>query len=176
MQCRCEDGQFFNSLGQAKVSVVAIAQGASERNISAVVERDDLSLASQAAHDGFTLSDTKAAVAIICTGQVGTAFIKQWILTDITSMIFFGYHRFPLGDHCFFIRHHQFPLGYHWFSSDIIYNFLSMDFNGYHINEFYRISSIPVGWPLIFIRHHQFPFGYHWFSSDIIYNNFINGF
>jgi len=70
-------GQFFNSLGQAKVSVVAIAQGASERNISAVVERDDLSLALQAAHDGFTLSDTKVAVAIIGTGQVGTAFIKQ---------------------------------------------------------------------------------------------------
>jgi len=63
-------GRFFNALGRAQVNVIAIAQGSSERNISAVVPREDLSRALRAAHAGFTLSDTTVAVGIIgCPGN-----------------------------------------------------------------------------------------------------------
>eukprot|EP00930_Biecheleria_cincta_P003260 TRINITY_DN104183_c0_g1_i1.p1 TRINITY_DN104183_c0_g1~~TRINITY_DN104183_c0_g1_i1.p1 ORF type:complete len:995 (-),score=208.30 TRINITY_DN104183_c0_g1_i1:191-3175(-) len=70
-------GRFFNALGRAKVNVAAIAQGSSERNISAVVERADLSRALRAAHAGFTLSSTAVTVGIIGTGMVGTQLIQQ---------------------------------------------------------------------------------------------------
>jgi aspartokinase/homoserine dehydrogenase 1 len=70
-------GSFFNALGRAKVNVIAIAQGSSERNISAVVERDELGRALRAAHDGFTLSDTTIAVGIIGTGNVGSELMRQ---------------------------------------------------------------------------------------------------
>jgi aspartokinase/homoserine dehydrogenase 1 len=70
-------GRFFNALGRAKVNVVAIAQGSSERNISVVVPRDDLSRALRAAHAGFTLSDMTVAVGIIGTGMIGTELIRQ---------------------------------------------------------------------------------------------------
>jgi len=70
-------GRFFNSMGKAKVNVIAIAQGSSERNISAVVPHEDLSRALRAAHDGFTLSDMTMAVGIIGSGKVGTELIRQ---------------------------------------------------------------------------------------------------
>mmetsp|Transcript_39241 Transcript_39241/g.121649 ORF Transcript_39241/g.121649 Transcript_39241/m.121649 type:complete len:984 (+) Transcript_39241:416-3367(+) len=70
-------GRFLNSLGKAKVNVIAIAQGSSERNISTVVAREDLSRALRAAHAGFTLSDMTVAVGIIGSGKVGTELLKQ---------------------------------------------------------------------------------------------------
>eukprot|EP00929_Paragymnodinium_shiwhaense_P068737 TRINITY_DN34623_c0_g1_i1.p1 TRINITY_DN34623_c0_g1~~TRINITY_DN34623_c0_g1_i1.p1 ORF type:complete len:1035 (-),score=318.15 TRINITY_DN34623_c0_g1_i1:131-3235(-) len=70
-------GRLFNSLGRSKVNVVAIAQGASERNISVVVDRSQLARALRAAHDGFTLSDMTVAVGIIGTGKVGTELLRQ---------------------------------------------------------------------------------------------------
>jgi len=70
-------GRFFNSLGRAKVNIVAIAQGSSERNISAVVSREDLSRALRASHAGFTLSDMTMAIGIIGSGQVGTELMRQ---------------------------------------------------------------------------------------------------
>jgi len=70
-------GKFFQSLGRAQVNIIAIAQGSSERNISAVVERDELSRALRAAHDGFTLSDMTLAVGIIGSGAVGSELVRQ---------------------------------------------------------------------------------------------------
>lgn len=70
-------GRFFNALGRAKVNVAAIAQGSSERNISAVVDRKDLSRALIASHAGFTLSSTAVEVCIIGTGMVGTQLMEQ---------------------------------------------------------------------------------------------------
>eukprot|EP00435_Cladocopium_sp_Y103_P067038 s148_g29.t1 len=55
-------GRFFNALGQSKVNIVAIAQGSSERNISAVVSRDELPLALKATHDAFLLKETSVSV------------------------------------------------------------------------------------------------------------------
>eukprot|EP00931_Biecheleriopsis_adriatica_P023644 TRINITY_DN14888_c0_g1_i3.p1 TRINITY_DN14888_c0_g1~~TRINITY_DN14888_c0_g1_i3.p1 ORF type:complete len:1013 (-),score=218.24 TRINITY_DN14888_c0_g1_i3:55-3093(-) len=71
-------GRFFNALGRAKVNIVAIAQGSSERNISAVVSRDELSRALRAVHAGFTLSETTVAVGIIGSGMVGTELMRQF--------------------------------------------------------------------------------------------------
>lgn len=70
-------GRFFNSLGRAKVNIIAIAQGSSERNISAVVPQADLSRALRAAHAGFTLSDMTMAVGVIGSGKVGTELLRQ---------------------------------------------------------------------------------------------------
>jgi len=70
-------GRFFNALGRASVNVIGIAQGSSERNISAVVPREDLSRALRAAHAGFTLSDMTIAVGIVGSGLVGTQLMKQ---------------------------------------------------------------------------------------------------
>jgi len=70
-------GRFFSSLGQAKVNVIAIAQGSSERNISAVVPRAELSRALRAVHSVFTLSDVTVAVGIIGSGMVGTQLLKM---------------------------------------------------------------------------------------------------
>jgi len=70
-------GRFFDALGRAKVNVVAIAQGSSERNISVVIKRDDLSRALRAVHAGCALSELQVSVAVIGTGQVGTELLKQ---------------------------------------------------------------------------------------------------
>jgi aspartokinase/homoserine dehydrogenase 1 len=69
--------RFFNALGRAKVNVVAIAQGASERNVSVVVSKKDLSRALRAVHSGFTLSEMNIAVGVIGTGLIGTEVMKQ---------------------------------------------------------------------------------------------------
>ncbi|CAJ1427382.1 unnamed protein product [Effrenium voratum] len=72
-------GRFFNGLGQSKVNIVAIAQGSSERNISAVVSRDELSLALKATHDAFLLKETNISVSVIGSGQVGSAFLQKLV-------------------------------------------------------------------------------------------------
>jgi aspartokinase/homoserine dehydrogenase 1 len=70
-------GRFFSALGRAKVNVVVIAQGSSERNISAVVPRDELSRALRAVHAGLALSELQVSVALIGAGRVGTGLLNQ---------------------------------------------------------------------------------------------------
>ncbi|MEP0368164.1 MAG: bifunctional aspartate kinase/homoserine dehydrogenase I [Cyclobacteriaceae bacterium] len=71
-------GQMFNVLGRNGVSLKAIAQGSSERNISAVIAREDLDKALNVLHESFFLSDNKRInLFIIGTGNVGKAFINQ---------------------------------------------------------------------------------------------------
>jgi aspartokinase/homoserine dehydrogenase 1 len=71
-------GQMFNVLGRNGVSIKAIAQGSSERNISAVIARDDLDKALNVLHESFFLSDSKRInLFIIGTGNVGKAFVDQ---------------------------------------------------------------------------------------------------
>jgi aspartokinase/homoserine dehydrogenase 1 len=70
-------GRFFSALGRAKVNVVAIAQGSSERNISAVVPRDELSRALRAVHAGLALSELQVSVAVIGAGRVATGLLNQ---------------------------------------------------------------------------------------------------
>ncbi|MES3630177.1 MAG: bifunctional aspartate kinase/homoserine dehydrogenase I [Longimonas sp.] len=68
---------FFGALGQAGVNVRAMAQGSSERNITAVVDGDDATRALRAAHAGFYLSNHTLSVGIIGPGNVGGALLAQ---------------------------------------------------------------------------------------------------
>jgi aspartokinase/homoserine dehydrogenase 1 len=68
---------FFGALGDAGVNVRAIAQGSSERNISAVVDGDDAPRALRAAHAGFYLSKRTLSIGVIGAGNVGGALLDQ---------------------------------------------------------------------------------------------------
>src|SRR5687767_7492541 len=70
-------GQVFNALGSASVNVHAIAQGASERNISVVVDQKDATRALRAVHSGFYLSPHTISIGVIGPGAVGRALLEQ---------------------------------------------------------------------------------------------------
>lgn len=80
--------RLFGALGRAGVNVRAIAQGASERNISAVIDGADSARALRAAHSAFYLSPRTISVGLIGPGQVGGQFLDQlaegleWISAD----------------------------------------------------------------------------------------------
>jgi bifunctional aspartokinase / homoserine dehydrogenase 1 len=69
--------RFFGTLGRARINVRAIAQGSSERNISAVVDAGDTTRALRAAHSGFYLSSKTISVGLIGPGTVGGALLDQ---------------------------------------------------------------------------------------------------
>ena len=69
--------RFFGTLGRAGINIRAIAQGSSERNISAVVDSEDATRALRAAHSGFYLSAKTLSIGLIGTGTVGGALIRQ---------------------------------------------------------------------------------------------------
>lgn len=68
-------GRMFGTLGRARVNVRAIAQGASEHNISAVIADEDAALAVQALHESFALRRTRAHIFVIGTGGLGTRLL-----------------------------------------------------------------------------------------------------
>src|SRR5215470_8301087 len=67
----------FTALGAAGVNVRAIAQGASERNISAVVEGRNATRALRAVHAGLYLSPHTLSIGIIGPGAVGSVLLEQ---------------------------------------------------------------------------------------------------
>ena len=67
----------FNSLGNASISVRAIAQGASERNISVVVDGKVGAKALRAVHAAFYLSPNTMSIGLIGPGIVGSALLRQ---------------------------------------------------------------------------------------------------
>ncbi len=67
----------FNSLGAASINVRAIAQGASERNISVVIDGPDATKALRAAHAGFYLSPHTLSIGVIGPGTVGRVLLAQ---------------------------------------------------------------------------------------------------
>jgi aspartokinase/homoserine dehydrogenase 1 len=67
----------FNSLGAAAISVRAIAQGASERNISLVVEGKFAAKALRAVHAAFYLSPNTLSIGLIGPGTVGRVLLAQ---------------------------------------------------------------------------------------------------
>lgn len=69
--------RFFGTLGRAGINVSAIAQGSSERNISAVVASDDATRALRAAHSGFYLSAKTLSIGLIGPGTVGGVLLDQ---------------------------------------------------------------------------------------------------
>ena len=71
-------GRMFSALGKNGVNVVAIAQGSSERNISAVIPQVDASKALNALHEAFFLSDRKLLnVFLVGTGLIGSSLIEM---------------------------------------------------------------------------------------------------
>jgi len=70
-------GRFFGTLGRAGINIRAIAQGSSERNISAVVDSDDSTRALRAAHSGFYLSAKTISIGLIGAGNVGATLLSQ---------------------------------------------------------------------------------------------------
>lgn len=70
-------GQFCHALAQANVNIRAIAQGSSERNISVVVNRQQINRALRAVHAGFYLSNKTIGIGIIGHGVVGNALLQQ---------------------------------------------------------------------------------------------------
>ena len=67
----------FSSLADAGVNVRAIAQGASERNISVVISERETTKALRAVHASFYLSPHTVSIGLIGPGLVGGALIDQ---------------------------------------------------------------------------------------------------
>jgi aspartokinase/homoserine dehydrogenase 1 len=70
-------GRFFGTLGSARINVRAIAQGASERNISAVIDAKDMTRAIRAVHSSFYLSAKTVSIGLLGPGLVGGALLDQ---------------------------------------------------------------------------------------------------
>src|SRR5574337_1123706 len=73
--------RLLGGLAQARVNVRAIAQGASERNISVAVAGTDATRALRAAHAAFWLSPQTISIGVIGPGQVGRALLAQLAAT-----------------------------------------------------------------------------------------------
>lgn len=69
--------RFLGTLARAGVNLRAIAQGASERNISVAIAAADQTKALRAAHAGFWLSPQTISVGVIGPGKVGSALLDQ---------------------------------------------------------------------------------------------------
>ncbi len=71
-------GKMFSTLGKNNINIRAIAQGASEKNISAVVSEKDVKKALNSLHERFFESNTKQLnVFITGVGNVGEKLIEQ---------------------------------------------------------------------------------------------------
>lgn len=71
-------GKLFNTLGRNGISVIACAQGATETNISFVIESPNLTKALNVIHDSFFLSETQVLnLFIVGIGNVGRRLISQ---------------------------------------------------------------------------------------------------
>ena len=70
-------GKIFAALGAAAVNIRTIAQGASERNISVVIDARHSTRALRAVHAGFYLSPHTVSIGLIGPGLVGGALLDQ---------------------------------------------------------------------------------------------------
>lgn len=71
-------GKLFNTVGRNGINVIACAQGASETNISFVIEKKSLRKALNVIHDSFFLSECQVLnLFLIGIGNVGRSLIKQ---------------------------------------------------------------------------------------------------
>jgi len=71
-------GKFFHALGRNGVNVVAIAQGSSETNISAVISAQDEAKALNAIHDAFFYTHQRTVnLFIVGTGLIGGTLLDQ---------------------------------------------------------------------------------------------------
>ncbi|MFQ6371302.1 bifunctional aspartate kinase/homoserine dehydrogenase I [Shewanella sp. YIC-542] len=69
--------KFFQALAQASVNIVAIAQGSSERSISAVIEQRKTPHAIKACHQGFFDVQQYLDVFLVGAGNIGAGLLAQ---------------------------------------------------------------------------------------------------
>lgn len=71
-------GKMFSTLGRNNVNIRAIAQGSSERNISAVIKKEDVKKALNTLHEEFFEENIKQLnLFVMGVGNVGSKFLKQ---------------------------------------------------------------------------------------------------
>ncbi|MDR3333659.1 MAG: bifunctional aspartate kinase/homoserine dehydrogenase I [Treponema sp.] len=71
-------GKVFHALGRNGVNVIAIAQGSSELNISAVISRQDEAKALNAIHEAFFLSGIRSVnLFLVGIGHIGGTLVDQ---------------------------------------------------------------------------------------------------
>ena len=71
-------GKMFSTLGKNNVNIRAIAQGASERNISAVIKEEDVKKALNTLHEEFFEENIKQLnLFVMGVGNVGSKFLNQ---------------------------------------------------------------------------------------------------
>lgn len=71
-------GKMFSTLGKNNVNIRAIAQGASERNISVVINKNDVKKAINTLHERFFEDNTKQLnLFVMGVGNVGEKFMDQ---------------------------------------------------------------------------------------------------
>jgi len=71
-------GKFFHALGRNGINIVAIAQGSSETNISAVISKQDEGKALNAIHDAFFFANHRSVnLFLIGTGNIGGTLLDQ---------------------------------------------------------------------------------------------------
>ncbi|MGF1558681.1 MAG: bifunctional aspartate kinase/homoserine dehydrogenase I [Flavobacteriaceae bacterium] len=71
-------GKMFSTLGKNNVNIRVIAQGASERNISAVIKKEDVKKALNSLHEEFFEENIKQLnLFVMGVGNVGSKFLNQ---------------------------------------------------------------------------------------------------
>lgn len=71
-------GKLFNTLGSNGINVIACAQGASETNISFVIDKKSLRKALNVIHDSFFLSESQVLnLFLVGIGNVGRSLLSQ---------------------------------------------------------------------------------------------------
>ncbi len=71
-------GKLFGALGCNGINVIAMAQGASETNVSVIIEKKHLQKAASVIHDSFFLSDFQVINLFLCgVGAVGSSLLGQ---------------------------------------------------------------------------------------------------
>lgn len=69
--------RFFSALTRANINIIAIAQGSSERSISAVVDNDLAAAGVRLCHQMLFNTDRIVEVFVVGTGGVGSALLEQ---------------------------------------------------------------------------------------------------
>ncbi len=70
-------GKVFQALGRNGVNVTAIAQGASERNISFVIQSTQKNRALNVIHEAFFEKNKHLAVILVGVGNIGSTLLRQ---------------------------------------------------------------------------------------------------
>ena len=71
-------GKMFSTLGKNNVNIRVIAQGASERNISAIIQKEDVKKALNSLHEAFFEENIKQLnLFVMGVGNVGAKFLNQ---------------------------------------------------------------------------------------------------